>query len=106
MARPCNNLTYRTFRNSRYSPKYRYEKGAFFMDIPQLIQRYIWLFFGVLSLGMAGHAAVTGKLRGRFGQVSYRAQNPKQFWGSLTIYCLFGTGFVLFFLYKIHASSN
>jgi MFS family permease len=76
------------------------------VDIPYLIQRYISLVFGVLLLGMAGHAAVTGKLRGRFGEVAYRDRDGKKFWGSLAIYCLSGTGFLLFFLYKVHAFSN
>jgi hypothetical protein len=76
------------------------------MDIPHLIQRYIGLVFGVLMLGMAGHAAVTGKVRGRFGDVAYRDRDAKKFWGSIGIYCLTGTGLILFFLYKIHAFSN
>jgi hypothetical protein len=69
----------------------------------QLIQRYIWLFFGILMFGMAGAAAWTGKLRGRFGEVAYRDKDQKQFSSSLVIYCLFGIGFILCYLYKIHA---
>jgi len=72
----------------------------------QLIQRYIWLVFGILMFGMAGSAAWTGKLRGRFGQVAYRDEGQKKFWSSVVIYCLFGTCFILFYLYKIHVFSN
>jgi hypothetical protein len=76
------------------------------MDIPHLIQRYIGLFFGLLMFGIAGVAAITGEVRGRFGGVAYRDQDQKKFWVSVAIYCVFGTGFILFFLYKIHAFSS
>lgn len=76
------------------------------MNNSQFIQQYIWLFFGILMFGMAGSAAWTGKLRARFGQVAYQDQDPKKFWPSLVIYCVSGTGFILCFLYKIHAFSR
>jgi hypothetical protein len=76
------------------------------MDIPHLIQRYIGLFLGIFMLCMAGVAAITGEVRGRFGGVTYRDQDRKVFWNSVAIYCLLGTGFMLAFVCKIHASSN
>jgi hypothetical protein len=76
------------------------------MNNSQLIQRYIWLFFGILMFGMAGAAAWTGKLRGRFGEVAYRDKDKKQFWSSLVIYCLFGTVFILYYLFKIRSFSK
>ena len=76
------------------------------MNNSQLIQRYIWLFFGILMFGMAGAAAWTGKLRGRFGEVAYRDKDKKQFWSSLGIYYLFGTVFILCYLYKTRAFSK
>jgi len=88
------------------SNEVRNRMEGFFVNSSQLIQRYIWLVFGILMFGMAGTAAWTGKLRGRFGEVAYRDKDQKGFWSSLVIYCLFGTVFILFYLYKIHAFSK
>jgi hypothetical protein len=72
----------------------------------QLVQRYIWLFFGILMFGMAGAAAWTGELRGRFGEVACRDKSQKRFRSSIAMYCFFGAVFILFYLYKIHAFSK
>jgi len=56
--------------------------------------------------GVAGTATWTGKLRGRFGQVADRDEDQKNFWSSVVIYCLFSTGFILFYLDEIHAFSK
>ena len=76
---------------------------ALFVNNSQFIQRYISLFFGIFMFGMAATAVYTGKLRGRFGEVAYRDKERRKFWSSLTIYCVFGICFILFYLYKIHA---
>lgn len=76
------------------------------MENSQLIQRYVWLFSGVLMYGMAVLAAITGKVRGRFGGLASRDEDRRKFWTSIAIYCLLGTGFLLFFLYKNHAFAN
>jgi hypothetical protein len=48
----------------------------------------------------------TGKLPGRFGDVSSRAKNPKQYWSALAGYYLGGFGFIAYYLYKIHTFSK
>jgi hypothetical protein len=52
---------------------------------------------------MAVAGTCTGKLPGRFGDVSYRAKNPKQYWLALAGYYLGGIGFIAYYLYTIHA---
>jgi hypothetical protein len=77
------------------------------MHNSQLIQRYIyWLVFGILMFVLALAGAFTGELRGRFGEVAYRAKDPKRVWWSIAFYCLAGIGFIVEFLYKVHAFSN
>jgi hypothetical protein len=66
----------------------------------------IAIFFGILMLGIAVAGTCTGKLPGRFGDVSYRAKNPKQYWSALAGYYLGGIGFIAYYLYKIHVFSN
>ena len=71
-----------------------------------LRRAYIALFFGILMFVMAVAGTCTGKLPGRFGDVSYRAKNPKQYWLALAGYYLGGIGFIAYYLYTIHAVSN
>jgi hypothetical protein len=66
----------------------------------------IALLGGILMLAMAVYGTHTGKLPGRFGDVSYRTKNPKQYRSALAGYYLFGIGLIGYFLYKIHAFSN
>jgi hypothetical protein len=75
-------------------------------DSPLIVRYIYWLVFGILMFGLALAGARTGELRGRFGEVAYRAKNPKRFWWSLAFYCLAGVGFIVEFLYKVHAFSN
>jgi hypothetical protein len=55
---------------------------------------------------MAVGGRFAGKLPGRFGDVSYRAKNPKQYWSALAGYYLAGIGFIAYYLYEIHMLSK
>jgi hypothetical protein len=66
----------------------------------------IALFFGVLMSVMAVGGTLVGKLPGRFGDVSSRAKNPKQYWSALAGYYLAAIGFFAYYLYQVHAFSN
>ena len=71
-----------------------------------LRRAYIALFGGILMSVMAVAGTCTGKLPGRFGDVSYRAKNPGQYWSALAGYYLGGIGFIGYYLYMVHAFSN
>ena len=66
----------------------------------------IALFFGILMSVMAVFGTLTGKLPGRFGDVSSRAKNLKQYWSALAGYYLAAIGFIGYYLYQVHAFSN
>jgi hypothetical protein len=72
----------------------------------QLNQQYFFLLLGILTFVLAVQAAWTGKLRGRFGDVTYRVNSPKQYWSGLAMYCLLATGFIARYLYLVHTFSN
>jgi hypothetical protein len=55
---------------------------------------------------MAVAGTFAGKLPGRFGEVSYRTKDPKQYWSALAGYYLGGIGFIAYYLYKIHVFSK
>jgi hypothetical protein len=55
---------------------------------------------------MAVGGTLVGKLPGRFGDVSSRAKNPKQYWSALAGYYLAAIGFFAYYLYQVHAFSN
>jgi hypothetical protein len=55
---------------------------------------------------MALGGTFAGKLPGRFGEVAYRAKDPKQYWSGLAIYYLAGIGLIGYYLYKVHALSK
>jgi hypothetical protein len=56
----------------------------------------------VMALG----GTIAGKLPGRFDDVSSRANNPTQYWSALAGYYLAAIGFLGYYLYQAHASSN
>jgi len=66
----------------------------------------IALCFGILMFVMAVGGTCAGKLPGRFGDVSYRAKDPKQYWSALAGYYLGGIGFIGYYLYAVHAFSK
>jgi hypothetical protein len=70
------------------------------------IRSDIALFCGILMLIMAVVGTCTGRLPGRFGDVSYRTKDPKQYWPTLAAYYLGGIGFIGYYLYKVHPLSN
>jgi hypothetical protein len=72
----------------------------------QFIRWDIALGFGILMLVIAVFGTCTGKLPGRFGDVSSRTKNPKQYWPALAGYYLGGIGFIGYYLYSVHAFSN
>jgi len=72
----------------------------------QLTRVDIALFFGILMFVMAVAGTCTGKLPGRFGDVSFRAKNPGQYWSALAGYYLGGIGFIGYYLYKVGVFSN
>jgi hypothetical protein len=49
---------------------------------------------------MAVGGTLTGKLPGRFGDVSTRAKDPKQYWSALAGYYLAAIGFIGYYLYQ------
>jgi hypothetical protein len=55
---------------------------------------------------MAVVGTSTGKLPGRFGDVSSRAKEPKQYWAALAGYYLAAIAFIGYYLYQVHAFSN
>jgi hypothetical protein len=63
---------------------------------------YGLLIFGVMSLLLAVVGTCTGEAWARFGQVVYRAKEPKQFWRLIAAYYLAGICFVGYFLYKVY----
>lgn len=48
---------------------------------------------------MAVGGTLAGRLPGRFGDVSSRAKNPKQYWSALAGYYLAAIGFIGYYLY-------
>jgi hypothetical protein len=70
------------------------------------LRPYIALFVGILMSIMAVAGTCTGKLPGRFGEVSYRGKNPRQYWSALAGYYLGGIGFIGYYLYKVGGFSN
>jgi hypothetical protein len=66
----------------------------------------IALFFGMLMLAMAVIGKCMGKLPGRFGDVSYRTKDLKQYWLALAKYYLGSIGFIGYYLYKVHPFAN
>jgi hypothetical protein len=79
------------------------ELGAFFMHNSQFTRPDIALFCGILMFVMAVGGTFAGKLPGRFGEVAYRAKDPKQYWSALAVYYLAAIGFIGYYLYKVHA---
>jgi len=51
---------------------------------------------------MAVGGTLAGKLPGRFGDVSTRAKDPKQYWSALAGYYLASLGFIGYYFYKVH----
>ena len=76
------------------------------MHILQFTRPEIVLFGGMLMSVMAVFGTCTGKLPGRYGEVTYRAKNPKQYWLTLAGYYLAAIGFIGYYLYLVHAFSN
>jgi hypothetical protein len=72
----------------------------------QFTRSDIALFCGILMLVIAVGGTCAGKLPGRFGDVSSRANNPKQYWSALAGYYLAANGFIGYYLYEVHAFSN
>jgi hypothetical protein len=60
----------------------------------------IALFFGILMSVMAVGGTFAGRLPGRFGDVSSRTKNPKQYWSALAGYYLAAIGFIGYYLYQ------
>lgn len=63
----------------------------------------IALFFGILMSVMAVGGTVAGRLPGRFGDISSRAEKPKQYWSALAGYYLAAIVFIGYYLYQTHA---
>jgi hypothetical protein len=57
-------------------------------------------------LAMAVGGTCIGKLPGRFGEVSYRRRDPKQYWSALAGYYLAGIAFIGYYLYQSGVFSN
>jgi ABC-type microcin C transport system permease subunit YejE len=76
--------------------------GAYF--VVQSLRHCI--IFGMLMLAMAVIGTCTGKLPGRFGDVSYRTKDPKRYWSALAGYYLRSIGFIGYYLYNVHPFAN
>src|ERR1019366_5580778 len=81
-------------------------KGALFMPDSDLGPPYSLLFLGAFSFFLAVAGTCTGEAWARFGQVVYRAKEPKQFWSLVAMYYLGGSCLVGYFLYKVYGLSN
>ena len=77
-------------------------KGALFMLPSDIRPPYVLLIFGAFSLFLAVAGTCTGEAWARFGQVVYRAKEPKQFWRLVAMYYLGGVCFIGYFLYKVY----
>ena len=66
---------------------------------------YGFFTFGMFVLFLALFYTYTGKAWIRFQGWAYRAKEPKRFWSEVVTYYLLGLGFIVLFLYKIHAFS-
>lgn len=63
---------------------------------------YGLLIFGffLFILGVVG--TCTGEAWGRFGSVTYRAKEPKQFWWLVASHYACGIFLIVYFLYKVN----
>jgi len=52
----------------------------------------------MLGMGVAG--TFTGKFPGRYGEVSYRVRDPKQYWLAFAIYYFAGIYFIGYYVYE------
>lgn len=76
--------------------------GPSLMPNSDLTPPYGWLMCGVLLLFLAVGGTLTGETLARYGQVVNRAEEPKEFWGTVAIYFLGGVCFIGYFLYKVY----
>jgi hypothetical protein len=58
------------------------------------------LFFGIFIFILAVAGTCTGEAWARFGQVVYRAKNPKQFWWLVAGYYLSSVGLIGYYLWN------
>jgi hypothetical protein len=82
------------------------EEGSILVHNSPFTRPDLALFCGILMFVIAVGGTCAGKLPGRFGDVSSRAKNPKQYWSALAGYYLAAIGFIGYYLYQIHAFSN
>lgn len=61
-----------------------------------------FLFLGIAFFLLGVLFSSTGMAWGRFGSVTYRAENPKKFWGNVIVLYLLGVLLIGLFLYETY----
>ena len=61
-----------------------------FLNSNSIVWVYLWLIVGIVFVSLAIAGIYTKKTWGRFGEVVYRAKEPRAFWVIILIYYLIG----------------
>ena len=61
---------------------------------------YVYLFIGIVLLGLGLASTWSGEAMGRFGRTASRLKEPKKFWGIVSIDYLGGAFGIAYFLYQ------